>query len=144
MIHIAQCCNPVPGDRIVGLVTRGRGVSVHRQDCPNTFEDRVEPERLVEVTWDVGRDATFLARISVHGSDRPGMLGEISSAITKAQSNIRHAVVNTEESEAVGDFLLEVRNLHHLERVRRAILGVKGVRWVERRQLIPQSHKEEA
>ena len=142
MIHLAQCCSPVPGDPITGIVTRGRGVSVHRQDCPNTFADRIEPERLVEVTWDVARDATFLARLSILGTDRPGMLGDISTAITKAASNIRSAVVGADDAEAVGEFLLEVRNLHHLERVTRALRGVKGVRKVERKQLIPQEKKE--
>jgi GTP pyrophosphokinase len=144
MIHLAQCCSPVPGDRIAGIVTRGRGVSVHRQDCPNTFADKVEPERLVEVTWDADRAATFLARITVHGADRPGMLGDISAAISKAGSNIKQAVVGTEESEAVGDFLLEVRNLHHLDRIKRAILATKGVKRVERRQLLPPGHREDA
>ncbi len=143
MIHMAQCCHPLPGDRIVGIVTRGRGVSVHRGDCPNTFEDRVERERLVEVSWDVERDAVFLVRVIVRGADRPNMLGEIATAIGKIGSNIRQASVSSEEGEAVGDFLLEVRNLHHLERVRRAVLGIKGVRAVERRQMFPPGTKEE-
>lgn len=144
MIHMAQCCHPLPGDRIVGIVTRGRGVSVHRGDCPNTFEDRVERERLVEVSWDVERDTVFLARVIVRGVDRPSMLGEVATAIGKIGSNIRQASVASEDGEAVGDFLLEVRNLHHLERVRRAVLGIKGVRAVERRQMFPQGTKEEA
>jgi GTP diphosphokinase / guanosine-3',5'-bis(diphosphate) 3'-diphosphatase len=143
MINMAQCCHPLPGDRIVGIVTRGRGVSIHRGDCPNTFEDRVERERLVEVSWDVERDTVFLARVIVRGADRPSMLGEIATAIGKIGSNIRQASVTSDEGEAVGDFLLEVRNLHHLDRVRRAVLGVKGVRAVDRRQMFPSGTKED-
>jgi GTP pyrophosphokinase len=127
----------------VGIVTRGRGVSIHRGDCPNTFEDKVESERLVEVSWDVERDTLFLARVIVRGSDRPAMLGEIATAIGKIGSNIRQASVSSDEGEAVGEFLLEVRNLHHLDRVRRAVLGVKGVRAVDRRQMFPSGSKEE-
>jgi GTP pyrophosphokinase len=143
MIVMAQCCHPLPGDRIVGIVTRGRGVSVHRQDCPNTFEDKVERERLVDVSWDVERDTVFLARVVVRGADRPSMLGDVATAIGRIGSNIRQAEVTSEDGEAVGSFLLEVRNLHHLERVRRAVLGVKGVRVVERRQMFPPGTKEE-
>ena len=143
MIHMAQCCHPLPGDPIVGIVTRGRGVSVHRGDCPNTFEDRVERERVVEVSWDVERDTVFLARVIVRVQDRPNMLGEVATAIGKIGSNIRQASISAEDGEAVGEFLLEVRNLHHLERVRRAVLGIKGVRAVDRRQMFPSGTKEE-
>ena len=81
MIRMAQCCRPVPGDPVVGIITRGRGVSVHRQDCPNSFEDKVEPERRIEVSWDVAREDLFLVQVEIHGSDRASMLADVAQAV---------------------------------------------------------------
>jgi len=143
MIHIAQCCEPEPGDPIIGLITRGRGVSVHRQDCPNTLDDKVEPERLIEVSWDVERDRLFLARLAVHGEDRPSLLSDVAGAIARTRTNIRQGTMGSEDNRALGEFLILVRNLSHLERVRRHILSVKGVTHVERKQVIPVDEKDE-
>jgi len=143
MIHIAQCCEPVPGDPIIGLITRGRGVSVHRQDCPNTLDDKVEPERLIEVSWDVERDRLFLALLAVHGEDRPSLLSDVAGAIARTRTNIRQGTMGSEDNRALGEFLILVRNLSHLERVRRHILSVKGVTHVERKQVIPVDEKDE-
>ena len=77
MLHFARCCQPVPGDRVIGVVTQGRGVSVHRLDCPNTFDDRVPAERKVPVEWDAGRGETFPVRLVVYGQDRTSLLADI-------------------------------------------------------------------
>ncbi len=142
MIHMAQCCHPVPGDPVVGIITRGRGVSVHRSDCPNTFDDRVEKERRIDVSWDVEGETLFLARLSVYGGDRPNLLADVASAISKTGVNIKHGKMDSEDFEAVGDFVIEVKNLHQLERVQRAIVSVKGVQRVERKQWIPKDQEE--
>src|SRR5439155_20813157 len=78
MLSFARCCQPVPGDPVVGIVTIGRGISVHRQDCPNTFGDRVAPERRVPVDWDTRLGETFPVRLVVYGHDRTSLLADIA------------------------------------------------------------------
>ncbi|MBK8230153.1 MAG: bifunctional (p)ppGpp synthetase/guanosine-3',5'-bis(diphosphate) 3'-pyrophosphohydrolase [Candidatus Eisenbacteria bacterium] len=143
LVHIAQCCHPVPGDAVVGLVTRGRGVSVHRQDCPNTFDDRVEKERRIDVSWDVEGQKMFLVRLAVYGSDRANLLADVALAILSSGTNIREGGMQSADAQAVGDFLVEVRNLAHLERVMRAIRAVRGVSDVERKQHLPREFGED-
>ncbi|MBK7368716.1 MAG: bifunctional (p)ppGpp synthetase/guanosine-3',5'-bis(diphosphate) 3'-pyrophosphohydrolase, partial [Candidatus Eisenbacteria bacterium] len=77
MVTYARCCQPVPGDPVVGIVTIGRGVSLHRQDCPNTFSNRVPVERRVAVEWDARTGDTFPVRLVVSGTDRPSMLADL-------------------------------------------------------------------
>jgi len=143
MVSMAQCCRPVPGDPITGIITRGRGVSVHRQDCPNTFDDRVEKERRVDLTWDVEREQLFLAHLGIHVDDRPGMLADLASAINRTGTDIRHINMDSVDGGgAVAELLVEVRNLSHLEKVRQAIMTVRGTRRVERKDVTPQEGTE--
>ncbi|HKQ58044.1 MAG TPA: bifunctional (p)ppGpp synthetase/guanosine-3',5'-bis(diphosphate) 3'-pyrophosphohydrolase [Candidatus Eisenbacteria bacterium] len=134
MLHFARCCQPVPGDRVIGIVTQGRGVSVHRQDCPNTFDDRVPRERKVAVEWDAGRGETFPVRLVVYGHDRTSLLADIAKAIATTQVNIRTAGMASEDQTARGVFVVEVAHLAKLQEVIGAIRKVKGVSRVERRQ----------
>jgi GTP pyrophosphokinase len=134
MLHFARCCQPVPGDRVIGIVTQGRGVSVHRQDCPNTFDDRVPRERKVEVDWDAGRGETFPVRLVVYGHDRTSLLADIAKAIAATQVNIRTAGMASEDQTARGVFVVEVPHLTKLQEVMGAIRHVRGVTRVERRQ----------
>jgi GTP pyrophosphokinase len=134
MLHFARCCQPVPGDRVIGIVTQGRGVSVHRQDCPNTFDDRVSPERKVTVQWSAGRDETFPVRLVVYGQDRTSLLADIAKAISTAQVNVRTAGMASEDKTAKGMFVVEVPHLAKLQEVMNAIRRVKGVTRVDRRQ----------
>ena len=93
LLHFARCCQPVPGDRVVGIVTQGRGVSVHQADCPNTFPDRVVADRRVDVDWDTHPDETFPVRLIIYGSDRPGACSPTSQeaiAALKSTSLGRH------------------------------------------------------
>jgi len=137
LIRIAQCCQPIPGDKVIGLITKGRGISVHRVDCPNTFDDRVPPERRIEVEWDVARDQHFLVRLQVVSGDRSKLLADVASAISRTGTYMRHgAMGSTGDGEARGQFVLEVRNLSHLQRVLDAIRRVRGVRQVERQNTI--------
>jgi GTP pyrophosphokinase len=134
MLHFARCCQPVPGDRVIGVVTQGRGVSVHRQDCPNTFDDRVPPERKVSVEWDAGRGDTFPVRLVVYGHDRPALLADIAKTIAATQVNIRTAGMASEDQTARGVFVVEVPHLAKLQEVMTAVRKLKGVTRVERRQ----------
>ncbi len=134
MVSYARCCQPVPGDRVVGIVTIGRGVSVHRQDCPNTFGDRVPSERRVAVEWDVSLDHKFPVRLLVYGHDRNSLLADIAKAISLTSVNIRSAGVASEDRRARGVFVIEVPHLAKLQDVMHAIRRVSGVTRVERRQ----------
>jgi GTP pyrophosphokinase len=134
MISFARCCQPVPGDRVIGIVTMGRGVSVHRQDCPNTFAGRVAPERKVTVEWDTAIDETFPVRLLVYGNDRTSLLADIAKAIAATQVNIRTAGIASEDRTARGVFVVEVPHLSKLRDVIAAVRRVPGVTRVERRQ----------
>lgn len=133
MIHFAKCCQPIPGDHIIGFITRGRGVSVHRTDCPNSIKLMDNPERRVEVSWDVGKGQPFLARIGVVANDRPGLLRDVSKAIsTTDNTNIKSANMEGDADRADGLFLVEVKNLQHLVRVMKKVKRVSGITKVER------------
>ena len=134
MMHFARCCQPVPGDRVVGIVTQGRGVSVHRQDCPNTFDDRVSAERRVSVEWDARRGETFPVRLVVYGQDRTSLLADIAKVIAAAHVNVRTAGMASEDRTAKGMFVVEVPHLSKLDQLIATIRKVKGVTRVERRQ----------
>ena len=136
MLHFARCCQPVPGDRVVGIVTLGRGVSVHRQDCPNTFADRISAERKVPVEWDSQPGETFPVRLIVYGQDRTSLLADIAKAIAATQVNIRTAGIASEDKTARGMFVVEVPHLAKLQEVVAAVRKVRGVTRVERRQRI--------
>jgi GTP pyrophosphokinase len=134
MLSFARCCQPVPGDRVIGIVTMGRGVSVHRQDCPNTFEDRVPPERRVPVSWSARPGETFPVRLVIYGQDRTSLLADIAKAISSAGVNVRTVGMASEDKTARGVFVVEVPNLQRLHEVMTAIRRIKGVSRVERRQ----------
>jgi GTP pyrophosphokinase len=139
MLSFARCCQPVPGDPVIGIVTIGRGVSVHRQDCPNTFGHRVAAERKVAVEWDAGIDETFPVRLVVFGHDRPGLLADLAKTIATTAVNLRYAGMASEDRTARGAFVVEVPHLAKLNEVMHAIRKVPGVTRVDRRQRIMRS-----
>ncbi len=134
MMTFARCCQPVPGDRVVGIVTLGRGVSVHRQDCPNTFSRQVSAERKVNVEWDARAGETFPVRLVIYGQDRQSLLADIAKAIAGIGVNIRTAGLASEDKTARGVFVVEVPHLAKLQQVIEAVRAVRGVTRVERRQ----------
>ncbi|MBD3235987.1 MAG: RelA/SpoT family protein [Candidatus Eisenbacteria bacterium] len=139
LIRVAQCCQPIPGDRVIGIITKGRGLSVHRIDCPNTFDDRVPPERKMEVEWDVEPEQVFLIRLVVTGADRTSLLADVAAAIGRTETNIVDGSMASDgEGEARGSFVLEVKNLGHVGRVVGAVRRVSGVRTVERAGVIEE------
>jgi GTP pyrophosphokinase len=137
MIRFSQCCQPLPGEAIIGIVTRGRGISVHRVDCPNTFPPTVEPERRVAVDWDVAREDNFRVHLSVEGENRIGLLADVSSAITALDTNILSATMEGDGHRAIGKFVVEVQDLVHLRRVMKVVEKVKGVTQVIREDQNP-------
>jgi GTP pyrophosphokinase len=128
MMHLSRCCGPVPGDRIIGYITRGRGLTIHTADCPNLDALDYDKARLVEVDWDMAHLATVSVKISVLTLDKPGMLANVSAAITNAEANISRAEITTrEDRKALLDFIVEVQNTTHLDRVVKAIEKIDGV-----------------
>jgi GTP pyrophosphokinase len=128
MINMAKCCNPVPGDKILGFITRGRGLSIHTVDCPNIDELDYDRDRMVEVDWDVKQATTHPVKISVVAQDRPGMLAKTSAAITAAEANISHAeIMTTDDKKAMFQFVVDVLDTVHLAKVLQQLERVEGV-----------------
>ncbi len=131
MIHLAKCCTPVPGDDVVGYITRGRGVTVHREDCPNVAN--LEIDRTIEVRWAPEEDTLYPVKINVTTADKKGMLASVSNAISAAEANILEAKVTTRlDNSAFFTFTVEVKDGQHLNKVMSGIKRVDGVLRVER------------
>ena len=125
---LAKCCTPVPGDEIVGFVTRGAGVSVHMTDCVNVENLRQEPERLVEVEWDVGPNTLFLVQIQVEALDRSRLLSDVTRVLSDHHVNILSATVSTTRDRvALSRFVFEMADPTHLNTVLAAVRNVDGV-----------------
>jgi GTP diphosphokinase / guanosine-3',5'-bis(diphosphate) 3'-diphosphatase len=139
MVRYAQCCQPVPGDPVVGYVTQGRGISIHRSDCPNLLLLSGEAERRIEIDWQESEGETFVVKLAVGGEDRRGLYADICTAISESGTNIRSAELATRDGAVFGSVLVEVENQTHLNKVIRAIRRVKGVTDVSRRESGPQA-----
>jgi GTP diphosphokinase / guanosine-3',5'-bis(diphosphate) 3'-diphosphatase len=142
MVRYSQCCQPVPGDDVIGYITRGRGISIHRTDCPNVLNLANDPERRVEIEWKAEAGDRFFVRLIVEGDDRRGLLSEIASAITDTGTNISSVEMHGVEGGMTGSFVVEVENLAHLKKVVRSVRAVKGVLGVERREHFAESDLE--
>ncbi len=128
MIHFARCCNPIPGDGILGYVTRGRGINVHRKDCINIIEAlRKEPERAVQTRWEVDDSKNFTVQIKIVGYDRKNFLNDITQKISAADTNIVSAEVKTSGTETVNMFIIQVRNIAHLHAILDKLRKVQSV-----------------
>nr|MBA2669784.1 bifunctional (p)ppGpp synthetase/guanosine-3',5'-bis(diphosphate) 3'-pyrophosphohydrolase [Gemmatimonadota bacterium] len=134
MVRYGQCCQPVPGDKVIGYITRGRGVSIHRNDCPNVLHLADHPERRVEIEWEAEAGERFFVRLEMEGTDRRGLVADIATTITTNNTNMRSVNIQAEEMGVRGEFVVEVENLDHLKRVVNAIRRIKGVLSVERRE----------
>jgi GTP pyrophosphokinase len=134
MVRYAGCCNPVPGDKVVGFITRGRGVTIHTADCQNAMDD--DPHRKVEVEWDSTKEYSYPVRIRIYSEDKKGLLADISNSISSTEANIKNARVDTtEDKKAISTFEVEIRDLNHLNKVIRALEKIKGVQRVERMRI---------
>ena len=140
LVRFAKCCNPLPGDAVVGFISRGKGVTVHASDCPKVLE--TDPGRRIDVAWDLSQKAAHAVKIRVYCSDIKGILAGMTGAITKSEANIvRASAYSTGDGRAVNTFEIDVNDVPHLNRVLDAIRKIKGVQRVER---IRQGHGSEA
>ncbi len=131
LVSFGKCCNPVPGDPIVGYVVRGKGVSIHVSTCPRVVG--MDPQRRVQVEWDMNSQATHVVRIKVICVDQPGMLSKITEAITGLDVNISGASVHTSDDKtAINNFDLAIKDLTQLRKVIKSLEATKGVISVER------------
>ena len=130
LVRYAKCCTPISGDKIVGFITRGRGVTVHRADCRTVLES--DPERRIELKWGKDTAVPRKVKIKVTCKNEKGLLASMSSKISEQKVNIAGARVNTGDAKASCFFELDVESANHLERVMGAIQKVKGVTKVER------------
>jgi len=128
MFRFAGCCQPIPGEDIIGFITRGRGVTIHRGDCKVALDlQNQAPERKIDVSWDAGRGQSFIVRIEIIVEDRKNMLRDVMQAIGDADTNIRAAEMKSNDTTAKGEFVLEVSSLSHLNRVLDKVRKIKGV-----------------
>jgi GTP pyrophosphokinase len=134
LVRFARCCNPLPGDQIVGFITRGRGLTVHTRDCLTVAKSVLDRERLINVEWQVEEPAKRPVRIAVYvGRDRPGLLSEITGAISSRNGNITKAEVTvTDDRKGINNFVVEVADLGQLQDIMGAIRDVRDVINVER------------
>jgi GTP pyrophosphokinase len=127
-VKLAKCCTPVPGDDIIGFVTRGAGVSVHRADCVNVESLRAQPERIVDVAWSQGSSALFLVQIQVEALDRNRLLSDVTRVLSDHHVNILSASVSTSRDRvALSRFVFEMAEPSHLTSVLGAVRKVEGV-----------------
>jgi GTP pyrophosphokinase len=132
LVFRAKCCNPIPGDDIVGYVTRGRGVAVHTRTCPNVQNLLYQTERRIAVEWGTGSAATFPVELSIRAKDRAGLLAEITAIISDAGSNIRHLDSRPDRQNARVEASLEISDKRQLETILSNIRRINGVYGVER------------
>jgi GTP pyrophosphokinase len=135
MVVLARCCNPIRGERIVGYITRGKGVSVHASTCRNVVNLMFDPERRIDVEWDGRPDlaAAYVVRLTMRVEDRKGMLAEISSKVSNINTNITTIEAHAgADRQARIEMTVEIRDVKHLDKVIKSIKGVDGVLGVER------------
>ncbi|MGH9870721.1 MAG: RelA/SpoT family protein [Candidatus Polarisedimenticolia bacterium] len=133
MIYLAGCCKPIRGEEIVGYITRGKGISVHRTECSNVKRLMFDPERRIDVIWEKADEGTYEATVLLDSDDHPGLLARITSVIADEKTNIRNVDARTsEDRKGQISLVLDVKDQRHLERVMERLRKLDGVRHVER------------
>jgi len=132
LVSFGKCCNPIPGDEMVGFVTRGRGITVHRASCKSLPLLNEESDRIIPVEWNVGRKDLFSVRIKVVCQDSSGVLKTITECISGENISISSVDLKVKENISTTFFILQVNNLKHLDRVIRKLTSIKGIDFVER------------
>ncbi len=132
LTRLAECCQPVPGDRVFGYITRGRGLTIHRVDCPNSFA-LGDSERRIEVHWSVAGDERFVVDVTVLGHDRANLLLDLTKEISKMGINLRGSTMSSANGEVEGRFVMEIANGTQLNKILKDLMRVKGVTSVYRR-----------
>ena len=133
MVFRARCCNPIRGEKIVGYVTRGKGVSVHAARCPNVLNLLYDPERRIDVVWDKKADEDgFVVQLGIQVEDRQGILADVTSKIAGLRTNVLKIEATTANHHGRISITVEISDLKHLQRIVKVIRGVSGVLEVER------------
>jgi guanosine-3',5'-bis(diphosphate) 3'-pyrophosphohydrolase len=128
LVKLAKCCTPVPGDQIVGFITRGQGVSVHQASCTNVKSLMNEPDRMIEVEWAPSSKSVFLVQIQIEALDRSGLLSDVTRVLTDHHVNILSATVSTSSDRlALSRFVFEMGDTTHLDRVLNAVRRIDAV-----------------
>ena len=128
MVKLARCCTPVPGDAIIGFVTRGSGVSVHQRSCSNVTELQKEPDRFVDVEWAPTKKSVFLVHVQIEALDRSGLLSDVTRVLSEHHVNILSANVSTSADRlAISRFVFEMGDVTHLDRVLNAVRRIDAV-----------------
>ena len=135
LVKLSKCCNPLPGDEIVGYITKGRGVSVHRKDCKNVNDLISEESRMIDVEWYNENKSSYQAEIQVNSNDRAGLLMDVLREIGTTKAKILGVnTKTTKEKIAILDITLEVENLEELNKAQKAIEKVNSVYEVRRKK----------
>jgi GTP pyrophosphokinase len=131
LVRFSKCCTPVPGDPIVGFITRGRGVSIHRRNCPNICIDQTEKDRIIEVSWDQSRlqshNISYATRIRVKAIDRPNLLLNVTNLISNLKLNIYELHARIEKNFAIVEFTVDIINVQQLDEFIKNIEKIDGV-----------------
>jgi len=132
MVRYAECCNPIPGDRITGFLTKGRGISVHRADCAYAGIFENDRERKVEVNWDDGEHKKYYVSLKITGADRSGLLNDVSEVFVDFGASISSGSMKAYNGKADLSFQIEIRNLNQLKQIFRQIEKIKGIDSISR------------
>lgn len=132
LVQLAKCCNPIPGDKIIGFITRGRGITVHRHDCPNIPNLEEEKDRFIDVKWQVKAGRTFVTRINIVGEDRASLIYDVSQVVHDLHTNMLGINFTVEGKLARGQVAVMVESLKHAEHIMQKLKNIGGVLTVER------------
>lgn len=129
MVKLSHCCNPIPGDKIIGYITRGRGISVHRADCPNVLSNKEEADRLIDVSWDIATDAVYKVSLVITTADKPGVMSDIMMTTSETKININAINAKTDQhtKTAIIHLGLDIGSLEQLNYMISRIKRIKGV-----------------
>ena len=133
MVSFAKCCNPIPGDQIIGFVSRGRGVIIHRSDCSNIPSLLEEDERLLDVEWDIAGTQAFLVRLKIMAQERKKFLKDVTDIMASTDTNIISVSGDVDESIIHLNLVIQVENLRHLNKILAKLQNVQGIISVERK-----------
>ncbi|MBI3982399.1 MAG: bifunctional (p)ppGpp synthetase/guanosine-3',5'-bis(diphosphate) 3'-pyrophosphohydrolase [Gemmatimonadetes bacterium] len=142
MVRYAQCCQPVPGDAVIGYVTRGRGISIHRADCPNLLGLPQQSERRVDIDWQRTDGEVFVVGVGVSGEDRRGLYADLMTAISEGGINIKSVDLSAKDGAMFGTIVIEVENQTQLTKVMAAMRRVRGITSVDRREAALRGEEE--
>lgn len=132
MINFGKCCQPIPGDDIIGFITRGKGVTIHRVDCKDSAHLFGSQDRSIEVEWDTGKKEEFLVRVKIEGRERKHFLRDLTEVISSTNTNILSLDLEVVEAIASVNLVIQVRDLKHFNNVSKKIVDINGIITVER------------